>query len=188
MKKYPVEIVLFSLLLLVAGTVAALELPPPPNGYAWEECPEFGGALLVPDGWSFLRAEQDNRVGFFITKAPFQPPQTFETGLTFSMIRDVPAQAGIRPSEFSKRLIENAAAAANVERTWKNTTKNLQGHGVVYQGVGENEGFKFYTLVIANDKTGTAHLIVFESPLAAWESEWKVIEPVVQKMLIDDEY
>jgi len=41
--------------------------------------------------------------------------------------------------------------------------------------------------MVANDKTGTLFLVVFEAPTASWEEAWKTGESIFKKMLLDDE-
>jgi hypothetical protein len=42
-------------------------------------------------------------------------------------------------------------------------------------------------LLIANDKTGTLFLTIFEAPTANWDEAWKTGEVILRKMLLDDE-
>ena len=181
-------LVLAMVVLLGAPGVAGLDLPPPPSGYLWEQCTDIGGALLRPEDWSFRRLSSGGKLAYFITKSAWEPEQPFDVGLTFNVLFDVPSQSGLPPTAFAKRFVGRAAAVHQVERTWTNEMGPFKAEGIVYSGRGASRGFKFYNLVIANDKTGTAYLVIFEAPETSWESEWSVIEPTVKKMLIDDVY
>lgn len=174
--------------LFFAGIVGAQELPPAPAGYEWARCPDIGGALLVPDGWSFRRVAAGDGLAYFITKRPWEPPASFETGLTFNVLWDVPGKTGLSPVEYGRRYVDAAKSTEDVVRSWETQLGPFNAFGLVFKGDGEDEGFTFYHLVIGNDRTGTAFLVLFEAPTSDWEADWKTIEPTVQRMLIDDEY
>ena len=39
---------------------------------------------------------------------------------------------------------------------------------------------------IANEKTGTIYVIIFEAPTEEWEATWKIAEPMLKYLFIDD--
>ena len=174
--------------LFVTSAGLCLELPQAPDGYAWEECSDIGGALLRPEHWSFRRHSDAGELAYFITKEPWDPPQPIDVGLTFNVVFGIPGQSGMPPTEFAKRFVARAAEAHQTERTWTNEMGPFKAEGIVYSGTGELKGFKFFNLIIANDKTGTAYLVIFEAPEASWDAEWEAIEPTIQRLYIDDEY
>jgi hypothetical protein len=48
--------------------IAAIDVPPPPPGFTWQEIPELKAAFLKPNGWFFKREEQKATLAYFITK------------------------------------------------------------------------------------------------------------------------
>ena len=165
-----------------------MDRPQPPSGYTWEECNDIGGALLRPDSWFFRRVADGSQLAYFITKEAWEPPRSFDVGFTFNVIFDIPGRLGMPPTEYGERFVARAAERRQVERTWSHEMGPFKAHGIVYLGVGENSGFKFFNLVIANDKTGTVYLAIFEAPESGWDAEWQVIEPTIQRLGIDDEF
>ena len=174
-------------LIWIPSFAFSLDLPKPSAGYSWTECPEIKGALLVPDGWSFRRVASEDKLAYFVTEEAFQPPQTFDVGVTVNVIRDVPAKMSKQPSIFAKEYVELAAKSNSEAKTWTTTSGTFVSHGVLYVGVGNKLGFKFYNLIIANDRTGTAYSVTFEAPTVDWDRKWQVVEQVLKQLALDDE-
>lgn len=180
---------LLSRLLFVSMPLGAIDVPPPPEGYQWEQCPDIGGALLRPDRWHFKRYAEGDRLAYFITPEAWSPPAAFEVGLTFNVIWDVPEKKGISPSQMATNLVENALRHADVESSWAHELGPFKSHGVIYVQREEGlEDIRVHALTIGNDKTGTAYVLLFEAPVSEWDEYWNAIEPSVEKLLIDDEY
>ena len=59
----------------------------------------------------------------------------------------------------------------------------FKGYGCLYK----SNGSMMHNLLIANDKTGSMYLIIFEAPEKEWEDAWKIGEPILKKLYIDDE-
>ena len=43
------------------------------------------------------------------------------------------------------------------------------------------------TLMVANPKTNTLYLLIFESPEASWDSAWKIGKQILDSRVVDDE-
>ncbi len=174
-------------LLALSSMALALDLPAPPRGYSWQECPDVKGALLVPDGWHFRRLEAEGKVAYFITPEPFEPSRPFDVGLTFNVVQEVPQKVGKDPSGFARQLIGTITSSYPKARTWETDLGSFRGYGVIYQTSKEAAEVQLYKMVVTNDETGTAFLVSFEAPVAEWERRWATIEPVVKQLAIDDE-
>jgi len=44
-----------------------------------------------------------------------------------------------------------------------------------------------HTMMIANPKTNTLYLFMFEAPKSEWDNAWQTGEQMVQFILLDDE-
>ncbi|MEO1368539.1 MAG: hypothetical protein AAFX50_15300 [Acidobacteriota bacterium] len=178
----PVLTLCLALLMTAVGVYAqGLDLPAPPAGYGWQECPDIKGALLVPAGWHFKRLEDvdKGKLSYFITPRPWEPPQPITHGMTFNILREVP---GGSPVKFARRYVAEMSASTGSTQTWDTDTGSFTGHGIIYPE-GNNQVFN---LILANEKTGTAFLVTFEAPLEKWTAAWNEIQPVVRQLMIDD--
>lgn len=83
------KLVLLALLIffvtLSVQTIAAIDVPPPPPGFTWQEIPELKAAFLKPNGWFFNREEQKGTLAYFITKENIETNGQFQTGLTVNV-------------------------------------------------------------------------------------------------------
>ena len=88
-KKLMTKFVLLALLTLFVAlsvqTIAAVDVPPPPPGFTWQEIPELKAAFLKPSGWFFKREEQKGTLAYFITKENIDKNGQFQTGLTVNV-------------------------------------------------------------------------------------------------------
>jgi hypothetical protein len=44
-----------------------------------------------------------------------------------------------------------------------------------------------HALTVANSKTNTLYLFMFESPVASWDTAWKLGQQIMDALAIDDE-
>jgi hypothetical protein len=174
MKYYPFLIsVLFFSSICLGGQP---KLPDAPSGYTWKICPKIKGAFLFPYGWHFKHQTE----GYFITKEKIESDKSrFLTGLTVNVIKNIPGKAKVLPSQYIK-VIQSKKVLI---KKWTNKMGPFNGYGCEYK----SKGSVIYNLLIANDKTGTLYLILYEAPENEWEEAWKIGAPILKKLYIDDE-
>src|SRR5438552_2415406 len=93
-------------LVLFAQLASAIDLPPAPAGFSWQEVPELKAAFLKPKGWFFKQEKQKGTLAYSITKEDISKGGEFQIGLTlnvFYLKQDSAVDRG-------KALIENIAA------------------------------------------------------------------------------
>ena len=73
------------LVAIVVHTMFAIDLPPSPPNFAWQEIPELKAAFLRPNGWFFKREEAKGTLAYFITKQDIGKGGEFQTGLTINV-------------------------------------------------------------------------------------------------------
>src|SRR5437588_4330869 len=73
--------------IVFATILLAMDLPPAPEGFTWQEIPELKAAFLKPNGWFFKREEQKGTLAYFITKEDIDKNGQFQTGLTINVFR-----------------------------------------------------------------------------------------------------
>jgi hypothetical protein len=70
---------------LFVSAVAAIELPPAPLGFTWQEVRELKAAFLRPNGWFFKSENNKGTLAYFIRKESIENGGEFQTGLTVNV-------------------------------------------------------------------------------------------------------
>jgi hypothetical protein len=168
--------------LLLVATLFAIDLPAPPSGFTWQEIPELKAALLKPDGWFYKREEQKGTLAYFITKESIDKTGQFQTGLTvnvFHLKKDSAVERG-------KYMIQQIAASKHV-KPWEQNAGPFLEFGCLAKDTDSSGTVVVHTLAVANPKTNTLYLIMFESPEPEWDAAWKVGKQVMDMLALDDE-
>jgi hypothetical protein len=100
------------LIALFVSAVAAIELPPAPSGFTWQEIPELRAAFLRPNGWFFKRENNKGTLAYLISKESIESGGEFQTGLTvnvFHLKKDPAVERG-------KYMIDQLAANKHGEK------------------------------------------------------------------------
>ena len=173
-----------ALCLVLSSTVTvATELPPAPDGFTWQEVPELKAALLKPQGWFFKREEQKDTLAYFITKENIDQSGEFKTGLSVNVFRSLKKSKAVDQAEY---MIANLVKKYHVEPFQRKVgpfyelcceLKDTDATGTVVMR----------ELAVANQKTNTLYLFIFESPESEWSAASKTGEQIMDKLALDDE-
>lgn len=175
-------VILIFLALLTVQTVSAIDLPSPPSGFVWQEIPELKAAIPRPNGWFFKREEQKGTQAYFITKENIDKNGRFQTGLTvnvFHLKKDSAVEKG-------KHLIDQMAAAKHGEN-WAQDAGPFKEFGCLTKDTDPSGTSVMHSLAVANPKTNTLYLFIFESPEPDWDSAWKTGRQIMDTLALDDE-
>ncbi|OGV72384.1 MAG: hypothetical protein A3K19_16305 [Lentisphaerae bacterium RIFOXYB12_FULL_65_16] len=186
MNRFASLTVLGTILLGFSVHAEELQLPPPPKGYSWERCEEIKGAFLRPDGWNFLKSKKGDTQGYFITKEPAGEGKQFTTGLTVNVITDIPRKKSVTPYRYAQIFRESARKTEKFTSEWDKAMGPFQSVGFVYIKTDKSGSRTVHNLLIANDKTGTLYLVMFEAPADEWDAAWTTGEPILKLLYIDD--
>jgi hypothetical protein len=167
---------------ILVQTLSAIELPPPPSGFTWQEIPELKAAFLRPNGWYFKREEEKSTLAYFITQQNIDKEHRFQTGLTVNVFRLKKDPA----VERAKNLIDQIAASKHVE-SWSEEVGPFREFGCLAKDTDPAGTSIVHTLAVANPKTNTLYLFIFESPESDWEAAWKTGKQIMDTLAIDDE-
>lgn len=177
------RVVLFALFAaLTVRTVSAIDLPPAPPGFTWQEIPELKAAFLRPNGWFFKREEQKGTLAYFITKEDIDKVGQFQTGLTVNVFHLKKDSA----VERAKSMIDQMAAAKHGEK-WAKDAGPFKEFGCSYKDTDASGTTVVHSLAVANPKTNTLYLFIFESPESDSQTAWNVGEQIMDKLAFDDE-
>jgi hypothetical protein len=169
---------------LLATSVFAMELPAPPAGFDWKEVPEIKAAFLVPKGWHFKRETQADTLALFITQEDIRESGAFATGLTINVFpRSKPGSA----TEYAQAFITQMATEKHADRTWARDAGPLRTFGCLTRDSTRSGTVILHTLMVANPKTGTLYLFIFEAPERTWADAWAKGEKIMDLLAIDDE-
>jgi hypothetical protein len=160
----------------------ATNLPDPPVGFAWQEIPELKAALLRPNGWFFKREETKGTLAYFITKESIDNGGEFQTGLTVNAFRHKKDNA----VESAKNFIDQIATKKHGEK-WAKEAGPFKEFGCLTRDTDATGTTVTQTLMVANPKTNTLYLLIFESPAPTWDSAWKLGQTIFDSLALDDE-
>ncbi len=140
-------------------------------------------AFLKPDGWFFKQESSKGTLAYFITQEDLVKNGEFATGLTinvFHLKRDSSVQRG-------KAMIDQMAAQHHV-KTWSRTAGPFQEFGCEIKDTDASGTIVMHALAVANPKTNTLYLFIFESPVASWDTAWKLGQQIMDTLAIDDDF
>ena len=168
--------------------LSGAEEPPmkAPKGYTWALCPEIKGAFLKPDGWYFHKRRQGDTDAFFITKEKVDTKGGYKTGMSVTVIPGIPKKNKVAPSVYAGQYREAARKTVTFTKEWNKDMGPFKSVGFVFSKDDKAGAFTVHNLLIANDKTGTIYLVLFEGPTAEWSAAWKIAEPMLEYLFIDD--
>jgi hypothetical protein len=166
---------------MCALVAKAMDLPKPPPGFSWQEIPELKAAFLKPDGWSFKREEGKGTLAYFITKQDISKGGEFQTGLTVNVFHLKTDSAADR----AQALIAQMADQHHVRSTAYQAGPFLE-FACDLKDTDATGTIVMHALTIANPKTNTMYLFIFESPEADWDAAWKIGEQMILTLAIDD--
>jgi hypothetical protein len=178
------KIVLLTLVVgLFAPTLLSMELPKAPSGFTWQDIPELKAAFLKPEGWFFKQEVDKGTLAYFITKEDITKTGQFDTGLTVNVFRlkqDSAVQRG-------KAMIDKMASD-NHGKTWTQSVGAFQEFGCLIKQTDASGTIVMHALTVANPKTNTLYLFLFESPESGWDAAWKIGKPIMDTLAIDDDF
>ncbi|MBI4391999.1 MAG: hypothetical protein HY575_08930 [candidate division NC10 bacterium] len=171
------------------GLYAAAEatgLSAAPRGYSWKRLEEVRATFLIPDGWHFKHEQKGNTLAYFITQENIASQGRFETGLTLNVIRGLGAG---RAHETARQFIASLASQNEPLQTWETGTGVLKGYGceVRVRASGHRPAIVIHGLAIANTRTDTLYLVLFEGPEASWQLAWEKGRVILEAFALDDE-
>lgn len=172
---------------LLAGHLAAEPPPPAPEGFAWVSCKPMQGTFLKPRGWHVLEEEKGGTLACFITREKIVPPGGFDTGVTINLIKDVPAKTNLRPSDYAARYIQVLEQKYALLKK-VGSTRGAFDHLAV-EFISQDGGaapIHMWHILVANNRTGSLHLVVAEAPASLWAEQGPTLETIVSTLGLDD--
>jgi len=184
--KYLIRYLIFIFLTVIACPANAQALPPQ-VGYSWWKIEKLKGAILVPDGWHKKTVDEKGRLGYFITKEKIEGKQSnFETGLSLNVLREFEKKKGKKPLHWASQFRDAAGNRGRIVSKWEKEMEPFKSLGFLFRSVVAGVDTTVHYLFVVNPKTGTLYYYSFESPTKNWEEAWKVGEPILKMLFMDD--
>ena len=156
------------------------QLPEPPTGFHWERAPEIKGAFLVPHKWFFKAERKTDTYGYFISRENIDKAGEFLVGLSVNVMPHLKGQDAVA---YARDFMAAYPADKTLLDEWDASMPPFVGRGCLV----EDETTRMHTLMVANPKTNTLYLFVFEAPKGQWSEAWPIGEEILRLMLLDDE-
>ena len=169
------------------GGASAGDLPPAPEGFAWERLKEIRGAFLRPAGWHFLHEERGSTQAWFVSAEEIRGEKgQFDTGLSLNAIK---LQKG-RAESAAVRTLGGLSSKHEVLISWSSEQEPLKIFGVLLRDRTRSDGVPLPAqhLFIVNSKTNVLYMIGFESPESQWAEAWKKGEMMMTTFVLDEEF
>ena len=174
---------LFAIASLFMPTLFAIDLPKAPVGFTWQEVPELKAAFLKPNGWFFKQESSKGTLAYFITQEDLAKNGEVATGLTINVFHLKKDSA----VEHGKAMIDQMAAQHKV-KTWSREAGPFQEFGCELKDTDASGTIVMHALTVANPKTNTLYLFIFESPATSWGAAWKLGQQIMDALAIDDDF
>ncbi len=152
-----------------------------PEGFAWQEIPELKTAFLIPTNWFFKRNELHGHPAYYISKENIDTDGQFRTGLTVIVYFKKKSVV-----EYAEKYIDKLATQYHGEK-WAKEVGSLKEFGLQSKHAYPDGTGVDRALMVANPKTNTLYLILFESPEPDWDVAWKTGATIVDNLVFDDE-
>jgi hypothetical protein len=145
------------------------------------------GFFLLPKGWNFLEEQKEDTSACFISKEKISGSAGFKTGISINLLRNIPRKMSRKPSVFAQQFL------LVIEKKYKPIKKSSDVKGpftyfaMEYIKDDSSPQTHVWNMLIANDKTGSVHLVTAESPNSLWTQNWPVLNVIVSMLGVDDE-
>jgi hypothetical protein len=96
-------------------------------------------------------------------------------------------KTGISVSDSAKQFIDTAAKEREPLKSWSSIQGPFIARGCVIRDDSGASPVFVYNLIIANDRTGTVYVVLFEAPEEEWKKAWKIGEPILKQLIILDD-
>lgn len=182
----------FLLLLLLARPARAQHLDTPlaepPAGFHWQPLPEARAALLLPDGWYFRPDIQKTSLTYYLTQDEIGESGLYQAGLSLHVVRHARKYTKLPAPAYTERLMMRAGFGRGQRQLEQSarTEGPISFRAVRYrEALPDTEPRMVYQLAVANGKTDTLYLLVFEGPEKDWAELWPLGQVMVRELTLD---
>jgi len=183
----------FSLLgWLLARPAAAqkhdIALADAPAGFHWQALPEVKAAMLLPDGWYYKAEHPKGTEAYFLSQEEIGEGGEFQTGLSLNVVTKVKAKTNRRAADYAQAFNARAGGGPGQQVLARHDTASgvFRTSLVRYRATPPDAESKIIgQWAIANTKTDTLYLLIFESPEKEWPEAWKLGAVMLRELVLD---
>jgi hypothetical protein len=144
----------------------------PVIGFSGKDLREVDGYILIPTNWFYRHEDHGGTQAYFISEQEIKKDSDiFETGLTMN----VAYQASV-PGGDAVKYIDTYLNKVKAKGTIEKITAGESPDHIYKQVIGtfDDNGYKYKMAVrvIANKETNTIYILIFESTLKKWNTNW----------------
>jgi len=176
---------LLVILAVITPALFATDRPALPPGFSWQEIPEIHSTFLRPNGWFFRQETDKGTRAFFITKEDISGGGSFHTGLTINVFPHLREGSAL---DQGKALVDKIVAQHPRANHWNRQTGPFEVFGCLVTDTDNSGTSTVMTYVLANPKTNTLYLLIFESPELAWSENSEIGKQIMSTMSLDDKF
>lgn len=141
--------------------------------------------FLKPTGWFFHEEQNSGTLAYFISKEDISKGGEFQTGLTINVFPKLKQGSAI---ERGKTLVDNIVAQHPGANHWDRQLGPFQIFGCNVTDTDNSETTVSMTYVLANPKTNTLYLLIFESPRNSWDTNSQIEKQIMSTMSLDPDF
>lgn len=171
------------LVTMLASSVSAQNRPPLPVGFSWQEIPAIHAIFLKPVDWFFHEEVNRGTLAYFISKEDISKGGEFQTGLTINVFPKLKQGSAVERGE---TLIDSIVAKHPGANHWDRRIGPFQEYGCNVADTAQSETTVMLTYVLANPKTNTLYVLIFESPQSTWNTYSQLEKQITTTMSLDD--
>ena len=168
--------------IMLVSTAFAQSRPPLPPGFSWQEIQAIHAIFLKPDGWFFHEEVNGGTLAYFISKQDISKGGEFQTGLTINVFPTLKEGSAI---DRGKALVDQIVSTHPGANHWDRRIGPFQEYGCNVSDSDQSGTAVTSTYVLANPKTNTLYLLIFESPQSEWGTYSKVGQQILSTMSLD---
>ncbi len=168
----------------------ARQLPPPPPNFEWKIY--HNAVFCAPKGWN-EKEEKTYDKGFhssFYTTSPekFSQKRYVDMAITINVFTGCKAAKGLTVDQVAALYLKPAIKShdkkdillADINNKNENQKTIVFRHRVQAEG---EKAFILHDFIVADQKTDSVYVFIFEAPEETWEKNWKEYgEPFLQKV------
>lgn len=144
----------------------------PVRGFSTKDLDKLDASVLVPDNWFYRYEENDGTQAYFISEQEIKKDtDIFETGFTMNVNYQylVPGEDAVKYIDIH---LDKIKTSGKIEKMSSGEANNYLYKQIIKSFTNDGVKYKMAIRVIANKKTNTLYIVMFETTAKKWDKEW----------------